>query len=75
MDAPGSASYDRPFMITWITRSHRGKGDSRTGAGNPPRVTGFREYLANGTIIDWSDKPGAKEKGSVTKLSNGLEEG
>ena len=29
----------------------------------------FREHLADGTIIEWSDKPGAQEKGSVTKLT------
>ena len=29
------------------------------------------EKLADGTSVDWSDKPGSKEKGSVTKLSAG----
>jgi uncharacterized protein YcnI len=28
----------------------------------------MHEHLADGSVIDWSDKPGAKEKGSVTKL-------
>jgi len=28
-----------------------------------------REHLADGSVIEWSDKPGAQEKGSVTKLS------
>jgi uncharacterized protein YcnI len=28
------------------------------------------EHLADGTVVDWSDKPGSKEKGSVTKLAN-----
>jgi uncharacterized protein YcnI len=27
-----------------------------------------REHLADGSVVDWSDKPGAKEKGSVTKV-------
>ena len=27
------------------------------------------EHLADGTSVDWSDKPGSKEKGSVTKLT------
>lgn len=31
----------------------------------------LREHLADGSVIDWSDKPGAKEKGSVTKLVSG----
>ena len=26
------------------------------------------EHLADGSVVDWSDKPGSKEKGSVTKL-------
>lgn len=29
----------------------------------------LREHLADGSVVDWSDKPGAKEKGSVTKLA------
>jgi uncharacterized protein YcnI len=29
----------------------------------------LHEHLADGSIVDWSDKPGSKEKGSVTKLS------
>jgi uncharacterized protein YcnI len=29
----------------------------------------LREHLADGSAVDWSDKPGSKEKGSVTKLS------
>jgi hypothetical protein len=29
----------------------------------------LREHLADGSVVDWSDKPGSKEKGSVTKLS------
>jgi uncharacterized protein YcnI len=32
----------------------------------------LREHLADGSVIDWSDKPGAKEKGSVTKLASGV---
>ena len=27
-----------------------------------------RQHLADGSVIDWSDKPGAKEKASVTKI-------
>jgi uncharacterized protein YcnI len=29
----------------------------------------LHEHLADGSTVDWSDKPGAKEKGSVTKLT------
>jgi uncharacterized protein YcnI len=28
----------------------------------------MHEHLADGTVVDWSDKPGSKEKGSITKL-------
>ena len=28
-----------------------------------------REHLADGSIVEWSDNPGAQEKGSTTKLS------
>jgi len=41
-------------------------------AKNPDGATelhwSVREHLADGTVIDWSDKPGAKQKRSVTKL-------
>ena len=30
------------------------------------------EHLADGSVVDWSDKPGSKEKGSVTKLIAGV---
>lgn len=29
----------------------------------------IREHLADGSVVEWSDKPGAKEKGSTTKLT------
>ena len=42
-------------------------------AKNPDGVTELRwtihEHLADGSVVDWSDKPGSKEKGSVTKLA------
>ncbi len=31
------------------------------------------EHLADGSAVDWSDKPGSKEKGSVTKLTAGAQ--
>ena len=31
------------------------------------------EHLADGSVVDWSDKPGSKEKGSVTKLTAGIQ--
>lgn len=42
-------------------------------AKNPDGVAELRwtmhEHLADGSVVDWSDKPGSKEKGSVTKLA------
>jgi len=29
----------------------------------------LHEHLMDGSVIDWSEKPGSKEKGSVTKLT------
>ena len=44
-------------------------------AKNPESVAELRwtihEHLADGSVIDWSDAPGSKEKGSVTKLTAG----
>jgi uncharacterized protein YcnI len=42
-------------------------------ARNPDGATELRwtmhEHMADGSIVDWSDKPGSKEKGSTTKLA------
>jgi uncharacterized protein YcnI len=42
-------------------------------AKNPDGATQLRwtmhEHLADGSVVDWSDKPGSKEKGSVTTLA------
>jgi hypothetical protein len=32
----------------------------------------MHEHLADGSTVDWSDKPGSKE-GSITKLAAGIE--
>lgn len=31
----------------------------------------LHEHLADGSVVDWSDAPGSKEKGPVTKLTAG----
>ncbi|HMD35938.1 MAG TPA: DUF1775 domain-containing protein [Vicinamibacterales bacterium] len=31
----------------------------------------LHEKLADGSVVDWSDKPGSKEKGAVTKITAG----
>jgi outer membrane autotransporter protein len=42
-------------------------------AKNPDAATNVqwnvREHLADGSVVEWSDKPGAQEKGSVTKIT------
>lgn len=42
-------------------------------AKNPDSASELRwtmhEHMADGSVVDWSDKPGSKEKGSVTKLA------
>lgn len=43
-------------------------------AKNPDGTTdlhwSMHEHLADGSVVDWSDTPGSKEKGSVTKLES-----
>jgi uncharacterized protein YcnI len=31
----------------------------------------IKEHLADGSVVEWSNKPGAKQKGSVTKIRTG----
>jgi uncharacterized protein YcnI len=42
-------------------------------AQNPPGAAelhwNMHEHLTDGTSVDWTDKPGSKEKGSITKLT------
>ena len=42
-------------------------------ARNPDTATelhwNMREHMADGSVVEWSDKPGAKQKGAVTKLA------
>ena len=46
-------------------------------ARNPDAMTdlhwSMHEHLADGSVVDWSDTPGSKEKGSVTKMVTGHE--
>ncbi len=65
---------DRISMITWQVEVAPNKYLALPfTARNPDNATelhwSMHEHLADGTVVDWSDKPGAKEKGSVTKLS------
>jgi uncharacterized protein YcnI len=65
---------DRIIGITWQVDVQPSKYVALPfSAKNPDGATelhwNMREHLADGSIVDWSDRPGAKEKGSVTKLA------
>ncbi len=69
-------SGDRITGITWQIDVQPGKYLAlKFTAKNPEGATelhwSMHEHLAGGSVVDWSDRPGAKEKGSVTKLEAG----
>ena|SRR5690349_8068147 len=69
---------DRITTITWQVDVQPNKYVALPfTAKNPDGATELRwsmhEHLADGSVVDWSDKPGSKEKGSVTKLATGQE--
>jgi uncharacterized protein YcnI len=77
---PAAGSYatkttgDRITTITWQVDVQPGKYIAMPfTAKNPDAATELRwsmhEHLADGSTVDWSDKPGSKEKGSITKLA------
>ena len=77
---PAAGSYttkttaDRITAITWQVDVQPGKYVALPfTAKNPEGATelhwSMHEHLADGSTVDWSDKPGSKEKGSVTKLA------
>jgi uncharacterized protein YcnI len=65
---------NRITVITWHVDVQPGKytalpfSAKNPDAGSELRWT-MHEHLADGSVVDWSDKPGSKEKGSVTKLA------
>jgi uncharacterized protein YcnI len=81
---PATGSYttkksgDRITMITWQVEVPPNKDLALPFiARNPDNATELHwtlhEHLADGSVVDWSDKPGAKQKGSVTKLAADFE--
>jgi uncharacterized protein YcnI len=65
---------DRITAITWQVEVQPGKYVAMPfTAKNPDAATdlhwSMHEHLADGSTVDWSDKPGSKEKGSITKLA------
>jgi uncharacterized protein YcnI len=77
---PATGSYttkttgDRITAITWQVDVPPGKYVALPfTAKNPDAATdlhwSMHEHLADGSTVDWSDKPGSKEKGSITKVA------
>ena len=67
---------DRITSITWQIDVQPNKYVALAFTATNPAAAGdlhwtLHEKLADGTVVDWSDKPGAKEKGSVTKITAG----
>ena len=65
---------DRITVITWQIDVQPTKYVALPfTAKNPDAATDLHwtlhEHLADGSTVDWSDKPGSKEKGSVTKVT------
>ena len=68
-------SGDRITVISWQVEVQPRKYVTLPfTAKNPDTATelhwNMREHMADGSIIEWSDKPGAKQKGAVTKLAS-----
>lgn len=68
-------SGDRITRITWTVDVQPGKYVALPFTAKNPDTAELRwnmhEHLADGSTIDWSDKAGSKQKGSITKLAAG----
>ena len=66
---------DRITVITWQIDVQPSKYVALSfTAKNPEGATelhwNMHEHLADGSRVDWSDEPGSKQKGSITKLGS-----
>lgn len=65
-------SGDRIVQITWQIDVQPSKYLALPFTAKNPTGTELKwalhQHLSDGSVVDWSDQPGAKEKGSVTKL-------
>ncbi len=64
----------RITAITWQIDVQPGKFLALPFTARNPDVAkevrwNVREHLADGSVVNWSDKPGAKEKASATKIT------
>jgi uncharacterized protein YcnI len=67
-------SGDRVVKVTWTTEIPAGKYvELAFTATNPATATqvqwNVHQHMADGTVLDWSDKPGAHGKASTTKIA------
>ena len=64
---------DRIVQITWQVDVQPSKYLALPFTAKNPQGAELKwalhQHLSDGSVVDWSDQPGAKEKGSVTKLS------
>ena len=77
---PATGSYttktegQRVTTITWQVEVPTGKYVALSFTAKNPETAKelhwtMHEHLADGSTVDWSDKPGSKQKGSVTTLT------
>lgn len=67
-------SGERITRITWTIDVAPSKYVALAFTAKNPDLAGavrwnIREQMADGSVVEWSDKPGAQEKGSTTTLS------
>ena len=67
---------DRITAITWQVEVQPSKYvalpfTARNRDGATELHWNLREHLQDGSVVDWNDRPGAKERGAVTKLAPG----
>lgn len=65
----------RITRLTWTVDVQPSKYVALAFTAKNPETAGavrwtVREHLADGSIVEWSDNPGAQEKGSTTTLSS-----
>ena len=64
---------DRITRITWTVDVQPGKYVALPFTAKNPDAGelhwSMHQHLSDGSVVDWSDKPGSKQKGSVTKLA------
>jgi len=65
---------DRITKITWNVEVPAGKYlalkfTAKNPEGEKEVHWNVHEHMADGSVVDWSDAPGAKQKASVTKIS------